>query len=370
MIDFGFAKARPIGLDIGHNSVKMIQFSQKDGHLCVLGADKIQCKTGETDWDLRKNFLVNSIIELTSRCGFSGGKVVACLPNDSVSIGSIRFDISESDQIEELVKSEVSERLGFDADRDEIQYMIAGKVHQGEAIKTEVIYFATDRQTIERYISVIEDAGLIPVALDPIPCAMIQNYRSSMRRESEQDEVNFLVDIGSHSTTVLIGSCQQISFIKQIPLGGSDLNKRVAGCLNISSDEAAMLRLKVLSGNKDTINQSTEQLVLDSMNEIIDKLVREISLCFHYYSVTFRGARPKTAILSGGESYETHLVKVLASQLGIDTIVGHPLRGMDLTKVSPSFDTNSPLCEWTVATGLGVRNWNVANCETQIHERN
>jgi type IV pilus assembly protein PilM len=106
------------------------------------------------------------------------------------------------------------------------------------------------------------------------------------------------------------------------------------------------------------------------MNEIIEKLAREISLCFRYYSVTFRGAKPKEAILSGGESYESHLVKALASQLGIDVRVSQPLRGIDLTRVSFSFDNGSPLCEWAVATGLGARNWNVENCEIQNHERN
>ena len=370
MIDFSFSKARPIGLDIGHSSVKMIQFSQKDGQLFVTGADKIQSKVVGTDWESRKDFLVSSIVELTNRWGFSGRKVVACLPNDSVSIGSIRFDTTEAGQIEELIKGAVAERLGFDADRDEIHYMTAGKVYQGEEIKHEVIYFATDRATIERYISVLEESGLIPVSIDPIPCALINNYRHSMRRQAEQDVVNFLVDIGSRSTTVVIGSCQQISFVKKIPIGGYNLNQQVANCLNISGDEAAMLRSKMLSGNKDSINQSTEQSMLDSMNEIIEKLVREISLCFRYYSVTFRGARPKEAILSGGESYETHLVKSLTSQLGIETRISQPLRGIDLTKVASLFDSSSPLCEWAVVTGLGIRNWDAAHCEVQSHERN
>ncbi len=370
MIDFGFVKASPIGLDIGHSSVKMIQFARKDDHVYAVGGDKVQCKIEEPGWEVRRDFLVSAITELTSRCGFSGRKVVSCLPNDSIQVGSLRFDVSESDHVDALVKAEVAERFELDPERDEIRYVTAGKVYQGEEIKNEVIFFATSRATIEQQISILEDAGLIPVAIDPIAFALMRNYRRGMRREADQDVVNFIVDLGSYSTTVVVGSCQRMSFIKQIPIGGSQLSVQVAKSLNISVEEASMLRSKMLNGNNETIDPSTERSVTDSMNEVIENLAREISLCFRYYSVTFRGDRPTKAILSGGESYETNLVKALTRHLGIEVRSSQPLRGIDLTKVGPLFDGNSPHSEWAVATGLGIRDLDMANSEMQTNERN
>lgn len=370
MIDFSFVKARPIGLDIGHSSVKMLQFAGKGGSLYAVGGDKIQCKIEGADWQDRRDFLISAITELTNRCGFSGRKVVSCLPNDRIQMGSLRFDVSESDRVDALVKSEVSERFNLDPDRDEIGYITAGKVYQGEKIKNEVIYFATSRKAIEEHISVIEEAGLIPVSIDPIAFALMRNYRRAMRRQADQEVVKFIVDLGSYSTTVVVGSCQRIFFIKQIPIGGSQLNEQVAKRLNIGIEEAALLRSKMLSGNKETIDPSTEHSVIDSMNEVIKKLAKEVSLCFRYYSVTFRGARPAEAILSGGESYETNLVKVLTHHLGIEVRQSEPLKGIDITKVEHLFDGNTPFSEWAVATGLGIRGWDMANSEMQANERN
>jgi len=370
MIDFNFVKARPIGLDIGHNSVRMLQFASKDGNIYAVGGDKIQCKIESADWHLRKDFLVSAIIELTNRCGFSGRKVVSSLPNDRVQMGSLRFDVSESGQVDALVKSEVSDRFELDPDHDEIGYVTAGKIYQGEEIKNEVIYFATSRATIEEHISVLEEADLIPVSIDPVAFALMRNYRRTLRRQADQEVVKFIVDLGSHSTTVVVGSCQRISFIKQIPIGGGQLNGQVAKRLNISIEEAALLRSKMLSGNKKTIDPSTERSVIDSMNEVIEKLAKEVSLCFHYYSVTFRGGCPTEAILSGGESYETNLVKALTRHLGIEVRQSEPLKGIDLSKVEHLIDGNSPLSEWAVATGLGIRGWDMANSGMQINERN
>ncbi|MCK5172179.1 MAG: hypothetical protein KAR47_02240, partial [Planctomycetes bacterium] len=76
------------------------------------------------------------------------------------------------------------------------------------------------------------------------------------------------------------------------------------------------------------------------------------------------------AILSGGESYETNLVKALTGHLGIEVRSSQPLRGIDLTKVGPLFDGNSPHSEWAVAAGLGIRDLDMANSEMQTNERN
>ena len=370
MIDFNNVKAQPIGLDIGHNSVKMLQFASKDGQIYAVGGGKIQCKIEGSDWHLRKDFLVSSITELTNRCGFLGRKVVSCLPNDRIQMGSLRFDVSESDQVDALVKSEVSERFNLDPDRDEIDYVTAGKVYHGDEIKNEVIYFATSRETIEEHISVLEETGMIPVSIDPIAFALMRNYRRAMRRQGDQEVVKFMVDLGSYSTTVVVGSCQHIFFIKQIPIGGSQLNSQVAKRLNISIEEAVLLRSKMLSSNKETIDPITERSVNDSMNEVIEKLSKDVSLCLRYYSVAFRGVCPTEAIVSGGESYERNLVKALTRHLGIAVVQSEPLKGIDLTKAEPLFSSNSPLSEWAVATGLGIRGWDMANSEMQTNERN
>ena len=69
-------------------------------------------------------------------------------------------------------------------------------------------------------------------------------------------------------------------------------------------------------------------------------------------------------------SFLTNLVKSLTRHLGIEVRQSEPLKGIDLTKVEHLFDGNTPLSEWAVATGLGIRGWEKANCEMQTNERN
>ena len=362
MIRLAISKNGPIALDIGSNSVKMLQFTRNNGQISVAAADKIQCKPQLTDDpQQRKSFIVDSIQEMIRRGGFSGTKVVSCLPNQDVKIKSLRLDPAAAENIDGQLKEELAERFNIDPDKDEIRRITAGKVYTGTELKDEVIFFVTQRETILNQIELIEEAGLIPEAIDPVPCAVLRSFQRSMRRQEDQEIVRSFVDIGNLSTTVMIGSCNQILFIKQISAGGKQFNENVSTKLGIGIEEAMLLRSKIQHGNTDSINNSTKQAVADAMSHSIEQLSREISMCFKYCAVTFRGKHPEEVIITGGEAYENVLTDALGKYLNIDVKIGRPLEGIELCNTSFGWDQNSSLSEWAVTVGLGLKNWQVNN---------
>ncbi len=371
MIRFALNKNGPIALDIGSNSIKMLQFARSRGNIHLAAIDTIQCK-----FDMKaepkkcRAFIVESIQEMLRRGSFTGTKVVSCLPNDSVKIKSIRLDPTDSEKIEGLVQEELAERFNFDSAKDEIRYIIAGKVYNGSELKNEVIFFATDRSTLEKHISIIEESGLTPDAIDPVPCALLRSFQRSMRRQDDQNVVRSFIDIGNFYTTVIIGSCNQIYFIKQIPSGGKQLNESVSSKLGIGIEEAMLLRSKIQHSNTESLHKTTIQAVADAMNHCIEELASEISLCFKYCAVTFRGNQPLEAILTGGEAYEEIFINALKTYLNIDVKMALPFQGIELGNTSFVTDEESPLCEWAVAAGLGLKNWHVNNYAGAKNERN
>jgi len=371
MIRFALNKNGPIGLDIGTNSVKMLQFIRSNGNIRLAAADKVQCKFDMSeDTEDGKEFIVSSIKDMLRRGSFTGTKVVSCLPNDSIKIKSLRLDTNDHDKIEDRLHKELTERFNIDPVKDEIRYISAGKVYQGSELKNEVIFFVTDRKTIENHISIIEESGLDPVGIDPVPCAILRSFQRSMRRQADQDIVRSFVDVGNNYTTVIIGSCNQTYLIKQIPSGGKQLNESVSAKLGIGIEEAMLLRSKIQHGNTETLNNATIQSVAAAMNHGVEELAREISLCYKYCAVTFRGERPKDVILTGGEAYEKAFVNALESYLNLEVQTAKPFQGVDLSGTSFSKVDDSPLCEWAVAAGLGFKNWNMSNYIGAKNERN
>ena len=115
-------------------------------------------------------------------------------------------------QIEEIIQAEVAQRFGMDPQRDEIRYMVAGNVYQGEEIKNEVIFFGINREQLADHIRLLNEANLTPVSIDTVPCALFRSFQTTLRRREDQDLVSVFVDLGSRYTTVIIGKGQEITF--------------------------------------------------------------------------------------------------------------------------------------------------------------
>ena len=218
-----------------------------------------------------------------------------------------------------------------------------------------------------------------------------------MRRRSEDRENTIVfVDVGSRYTTVVFGRSGEISFAKQIPIGGDKFNRGVAAKLGISVIEASMLRDKLRSERSITVPQmatsgeneernlwesgtvehgvldgSTRQVMVDAVNAAAGELAREISQCFRYHTVTFRGKRVERVVFTGGGAYENILLSTLKQQLTVEIEIAQPLKGMDLMNVNFDSDRRDLLCEWAVAAGLSLKGWEAENSsKEQNYERN
>ena len=113
--------------------------------------------------------------------------------------------------------------------------------------------------------------------------------------------------------------------------------------------------------NCHNIDMSTRQVMVDAVSAIAEDLVREISLCLRYYTVTFRGKRVERAVFAGGGAYEDILLNILKRRLAVEIELAQPLRGFDLTsgRINVNFnsDTRGLFCEWAIAVGLGLKRW-------------
>jgi len=365
----------------------MIQLAVNGGHISVLAAGKVRIDAGiNGDGAERRSFIISAIKQMLAEGNFRGRNVVSCLPNDRLKITSLRLAEAETGEIEQALRKEVAQRFGLDPDKDAVNYMLAGNVRHGDEIKNELILFAADNEAIKDHIEILEEAQLKPVAIDTIPCALFRSFERSLRRQEDRERTVVFVDVGSRFTTVVFGCGGVISFVKQIPIGGEKFNREIAAKLGVNINEAEVLRGKLRMErstsverdhwvpSRDSMEQpnetngeltgqggldaSTRQVMVDALSCVAQELAREISLCFRYYTVTFRGSRVERAIFAGGEAYENILLNVLRRQLTVEIEVAQPLRGFDMMNINFDSDRRGLLCEWAVAVGLSLKGWN------------
>jgi len=368
---------RPIGLDIGYNSIKMIQLSVNSGQISVIAADKVHIDPNiNGDAQERRNFVVSATKQMLAEGNFRGRNVISCLPSDELKITSLRLAETEMhEEIEQALQKEAAQRFGLDIEKNVINYVPAGSVRHGDETKNEIILFATDSEAINKHIEMLDEIGLKPSAIDTVPCALFRGFERSLKRQEDKERTVVFIDVGGRFTTVVFGRGCEISFVKQIPIGGEKFNRQIATKLGISTVEAQRLRdilRKEKSENsrkefgssgqdlngQSSLDVSTRQVMVDAVGAVAEELAREISLCFRYYTVTFRGKRVERAIIAGGGAYENILLTVLKRQLTVEIEMAQPFRGIDMVNINFDSDRRGLLCEWAVALGLGLKGLN------------
>jgi len=371
---------RPIGIDVGYDSIKMIQLVLHGGNRSVIAAEKVQLPSEiNDDEEQRGQFVTSSIKQMVERGGFRGRDVILCLPNDKLKIISVRTSETEEDKINSVVRDEVAQRFGFESDEDEINYLVAGEVKQGDELKSELIVFAAEGQVISNQIKMLETARLRPVGIDTVACALFRNFCRQLQRQEDKEYSGVFVDIGSRFTTVVFSRGDDISFVKQIPIGTAKFNRQIAAKLGVNLKEAGQLHrrfcaekaaLAVMAGShsagpadrlegdlagRSSMDGSTRQVIVDSISMVAEELARELSLCFRYYTVTFRGRRVERSVFGGGGAYDDILLNILRQRLAVEVQIAEPLRGFDMMSANLGSDRRGVLCEWMVTVGVALK---------------
>jgi len=386
MINFGLKSCgcRPIGLDIGHDSIKMVQLAVNHGHVRVIAADKVRVDPEiNGDEQVRRDFVVSAIKQMLAGSSFRGRDVISCLGSEAVKMTSLRLAEGEDEKVGQVLKQEAVQRFGMDGESDSINYILAGDVQQGDEVKSELIVFAADAATIRSHIELVEAAGLSPVGIDAAPCALFRSFERMLRRQEDREKTTVFIDVGSQFTTVVFGCGGRISLVKQIPVAGDKFAGQVAAKLGVGLSESQtlrdMLQAERAAKNKPvksageacspcgeaegadvSLDTATRQSMVDAISSVAEGLVKEISLCFRYYTVTFRGKRVDKAIVAGGEAYETILLNILRRHLAVEIEQGQPFRGFDLADVRFDNGRRASLSEWAVAVGLSLKGCHTA----------
>jgi type IV pilus assembly protein PilM len=337
----------PIGVDIGSRSVKLLQFDASRTRLCEA-----------VRWDLPSDPSPNPdrhfdrVAEAIRRAregrDFQGRDAVLCLGSGNLFVQNIRVPQAEGDELTKIVNFEAIGRVPFSSEEAEIRYIEADDVKQGDTVRREVILLACHRPTLERLLSVAEQGGLRPVAVDVEPAAMLRCYSRQFRRDDDRQRRLMFVNVGASSTVTVIARGSDTMFVKYIEIGGRHFDEAVARHLKMSPADASAMRRH--NNNRDEALRDPEivQGINNALRPALDKLTQELSMCLRYYSVTFRGQPLSRIILGGGEANES-LCQWISAWLDLPCDLGEPLRPFEKGQV------NGRLGQWDVAAGLALK---------------
>lgn len=358
-----------VGIDLGARSVKLLQLSEQNGRLSVIGAARIDLVLG-ADSEAQSSIIRDQLRSIINSGAFTGRKCVVSLPRSDVHIQAVRLPSMSEEELAEAAAWEASQRFNIPRDQMKSDYVRTGMPVQGGENREEVLLIAASYDTLNQRLNPIVEAGFRPIAVDADFTAHARVFSRQARREADIDQVRAVIDIGYSGSTISILRGDQIAFSKSIEVGGAVFNQVIAEHLQIDETAAAELRtarvaMMALDGGAESskdvagaLDPSTDRAVYDAVRPVINKLVKEVMLCLRYYGVTFRGRAPKCIILTGGDSLEPHLAETIEHTCNVDC--SYDDAAGVLQRLLPQLQTKlhrepGPAACWSLAAGLSMR---------------
>ncbi|NLX22725.1 MAG: pilus assembly protein PilM [Phycisphaerae bacterium] len=358
----------PIGIDFGARVVRMLQLARHKGQLTMTCYAQREIPEGVTDAADRRQLQMQAVQDMLKTERFSGRNTATALSWDDLNIRNVRIPTMPEGEIATAIRFEAGDRFGMDATQAEMRFLVAGDVRQGTDIRQEVIVLAAGRKAIDAHVQRLTQVGLHPVAIDAQPCALFRCFERFLRRDEDSNQVNAFVDIGYTGTRVIMSRGAELTFIKSIPIGGRRFDELVSEGMELSTTEAAQLRIRLhryhvamLTGQEmrigpdEAVGEGMRRAILDAQRPALEQLSKEIALCIRYCSVTFRGPRSDSVTVLGGEACNAELLQLLSDQVHVPFRVGKPMRNITLESAYGSADRRTGQPEWATVLGLALK---------------
>jgi type IV pilus assembly protein PilM len=378
--NFLSAKANPIGIDFGTETLRLAQVRKENGQIKLLAAQERRVPDDmKKDWPARIKFFGRGVGEILASGQFVGRQVVLGLPAASMFIGHLRLPKMEHQTLSQALAWEIRGKLPIDPANAVLRHLMAGEVFINQEPKEEIIVLASRKEIVDGLLSAAQKAKLDVVGMNVEMGAIVDCFGHVYRRKGDAEATNCFVDIGCDSTRAVASRGGQILFARSIAIGAAELDAAVAREMKLTVEAAAAWRRALSNrtaeepalmpaGGDTTIalgeerrrdlreidgDDPSSQQMATAYEGTAEKLVEELTLCRRYFESTFPGQQMDRIIFVGGGAGDRRLCHEIARGMGLPAQVGDPLVRVE-GRQQLDGQTKRPQPAWAVAVGLSA----------------
>jgi len=347
-------KPLPIGVDLGSSTVKMVQMATTESGLRLLAAGSANVPQGFRESPSRRmDYMARSIRSLLKTRAFKSTECVISLPAEMTFILHMKVPKVGPEELTSALEWGLQGKLPYPVEDAIVRHLVAGDVYGDGEAKQEVIVIAASKKTVDDCLAMSRRSKLDVVGLSVEPCAIVDCF-ARLFRQSEDTRTTLYVDIGQASTQVVLAHGSRIAFARNLPVGGRQLDSKVAEGLGISLDEAWQLRRKLACGD-DVDSRSDE--VYRLLECPASELTKELTQCMRYHESVFPNQAVEQLVFLGGQANDKRFCQTVARQLNLAAHIGDPLVQVakeGAAALGTGLDRSEAQPDWAVAVGLSL----------------
>ncbi|MCS7092486.1 MAG: type IV pilus assembly protein PilM [Patescibacteria group bacterium] len=333
-----------VGIDMGSKTVKIVDLVP-EGNSWRLKSSGILGYTGNMPEEAKDDKelvpLADAIRKLHKEAKVSSKEVCIAIPEVHVYCRTVKFPLLTDSEITSAVRWEAEQYIPIPVKEAVIQHKIVERREDVVPGRVSVLLIAASKALIQKYVKVIEMAGLAVKSVETQSLALVRSL-------SPENMTAMITDLGARSTNIAISKQGELIFSRSISVGGEAFTRAISQFFGIEAMQAEEY--------KRTYGMSASKLqgrVKQALEPVFVSVADEIKKAIHYYQSEEDGEAPKSIILSGGTSALPEASLALTKFLGMEVIIGNPFSKVVLDpSVVKSVSGFAPF--YSIAVGLAM----------------
>ena len=307
---FGSQKKDIVGVDIGSNSVKLVQLREAKGvyHLSSIGIAPLPPEAIVDGAIMDASTVVEVIDNLVKSLKLKVKNVATSISGHSVIIRKIKLPIMTEEEMEASIQWEAEQYIPFEISEVNLDFQILGP-DLADSSQMNVILVAAKKDFVNDYVAVFNECGLTPTVLD-IDCFAMENA-FEVNSQVDVQGVVALVNMGASAMNVNVLNDGVSVFTRDITVGGNMVNEELQKRLGLSAEDAEAIKL---GGEVDGVEQSAADEVI---SESMESLVQEVQRSLDFFSATASDDKIQSVYITGGVSRNALVKSLLNERLGL-----------------------------------------------------
>lgn len=346
-----------LGIDIGYDSIKLVQLEKTSGGYAIrkAGTKKVHNDLNTFDPEnITKSQWVAALQDLCKDLKINPKKfknAVTSLSGSHISVKQITTLEMSNDELAASLEFEAKKHIPLDGTEAVLDFHVIGHDPK-ELDKINVIMIATTKNLVKQHNEILTEAGFNHGIYDADPIAMVNCYLANHKQS--KDGVDILMNIGNQTTSVVVWGKNQRFYFRELNFGGHHFTQSIMRRNELDYASAEQMKLekglpsihsKEFSEND---NQDTFSIQV-AEKSVCTQFVDELRKTLRYYIKTSNQAYFNKMYLMGGSASFKGMLEYIGENLNVEMELLNPLAGM-------TFDEKleNP-AQYAIAVGLGLR---------------
>jgi type IV pilus assembly protein PilM len=342
-----FFEDKPLfGLDIGHNSLRVMQLDlgHKMPRLKGYGSVSFDSAAIAHGVIVKPELISKAAVHLFSKAlvgDIGTSRVAVSLPANYAFTRAVRLPKMGPDELAEAVQTEAEQYITGHAENLYLDYVILRTDNEG----IEVFIVAMPKAIVDSYLTLTRMLGLEAVLFDTSIGASARLFAL----DPQSSVPSLLIDFGTGSTDITVFN-NGLVVLGTVAFGGDDITEAISRKLNVTPGEALVLKSRYgLSAS--VVQKQVEAAIAPSL----DLLIKEIRRTIRYYEQHYTKEHPIGQIITmGGGANMPGLADFLTDRLRLPARSFDPAPYIDFGHLRHFY--NADRTSYVTAAGLAIAN--------------